>query len=315
MPAPTGWVTDYSTSDYEYRVHRAKTACVNTHYLAEAVPVVSAELAPNALALYLGCQGVDMPGTVWCRPCIDHPDNARFAKDPGNFYWRFTLRLGEEMRRLARGKFLVGFPDLIEGLDTLAAMRGNQELLADLLGRPDWAHDSLTKITELYFEYYDELYEAYRDEASGSIWGAFGGWAPGRMAKLQCDFSAMISPDMFREFMGPVFAAMTARLDYIIYHWDGVDALQHHDALLAISGIQVLQWTPGAGVEPPDHPRWWPIFHKTLDAGKAIDIACDSVEGMHALRREFGRRLNRFLILVPAQSLQHAHEILAASEG
>ena len=34
-------------------------------------------------------------------------------------------------------------PDLIEGLDTLAAMRDTQPLLIDLLERPEWVHDAL----------------------------------------------------------------------------------------------------------------------------------------------------------------------------
>lgn len=51
MPEPAGWVTDYSTSDFEYRVNLSARACVNTHYLAEAVPQTSPHFAPNCLAL------------------------------------------------------------------------------------------------------------------------------------------------------------------------------------------------------------------------------------------------------------------------
>ncbi|MAF10194.1 hypothetical protein CMK11_07070, partial [Candidatus Poribacteria bacterium] len=129
LPQPPGWVTHYSTSDYDYRVNLAARSCVNTEYLAEATPHVSPDLAPNCLALYLGCEGVEMPGTVWCKPCIESPESASFDYDADNPYWRFTLRLGRECLRLGAGKFLVQFPDLIEGFDTLAAMRGTELLL------------------------------------------------------------------------------------------------------------------------------------------------------------------------------------------
>jgi len=82
-----------------------------------------------------------------------------------------------------------------------------------------------------------------RDEVGGSIFWA---WAPGRMAKFQCDFSAMISPAMFGEFMVPVLREMTERVSYCMYHWDGPGALGHHDHLLSLPRLTMLQWTPGA---------------------------------------------------------------------
>jgi len=273
------------------------------------VPHAAPDLAPNCLALYLGCHGVEMPGTVWMRPCIDAPETARFELDPANFYWDFTVRLAREQLRLAEGKFMISFPDLIEGLDTLAGMRGTEELLVDLKFRPDWVHACLNQITERYFECYDTLYDMFRDEAGGSHFWA---WAPGRMVKLQCDFAAMISPDMFGEFMVPVLTAMTQRLDYSMFHWDGPGAIAHHDHLLSVPELSMLQWTPGAGVEPIQHPRWWPLYHKTVEAGKKmILLGSPSLEELEALRREFGPQLKSFMISFHAESVQQADEAIA----
>jgi 5-methyltetrahydrofolate--homocysteine methyltransferase len=307
MPRPEGWVTDYSTSNFEYRVNCSARACTVTHYLGDAVPGVAPDLAPNCLALYLGCKGVETEGTVWCEPIIDDPKSASFDYDPDNFYWQFSLRLGREQVRLGKGKFLVAFPDLIEGLDTLAAMRGTSNLLLDLVERPEWVHACLRRITGRYFHYYDVLYDMIRDEAGGSVFWA---WAPGRMAKFQCDFSAMISPDMFGEFMVPVLTEMTERVSYCMYHWDGPGALCHHDHLLSIPKLRMLQGTAGDGHEPPWHPRWWPYFHKTIEAGKKVFIWCDAVEQLFALRREFGQGFKQFLISMGARSPAHAAEIL-----
>ena len=106
MPQPEGWVTNYSTSDFDYRVNLSARQCVNTYYLGDAVPSVAPDLAPNCLALYLGCKGVETEGTVWCEPFVEDPEEARFEYDPDNFYWQFTRRLGEEQLRLGEGKFL-----------------------------------------------------------------------------------------------------------------------------------------------------------------------------------------------------------------
>ena len=93
---PPGWVTNYSTTNFSDRVDLSSMACIHTHYLSEALPAVAPDLAPNCLAPYLGCTGVEMPGTVWCRPCIGRPEEASFAFDPDNFYWRFSLELGRQ---------------------------------------------------------------------------------------------------------------------------------------------------------------------------------------------------------------------------
>jgi hypothetical protein len=306
MQRPEGWVTDYSTSDFAFRLHNCLTGCSGGEFLAEAVPVVSPDLAPNTLALFLGCQGVEMPGTVWCEPCIDDPAHAEFRVRRDNFYFDFCWRLARETLKRCKGKFLVCYPDLIEGLDTLAAMRGTEPLLLDLIERPDWVHESLRQITRCYFEVYDEMYDAFKDERGGT-W--FWAWAPGRMAKLQCDFSAMISSAMFGEYMVPVLRDMTARLDYCMYHWDGVNALQHHDHLLSLPRLTMLQWTPGEGQPGPSHPKWWRMHHKTLDAGKKLILGA-SKEEMLALKKEFGSQFKNIMLNMWAPSLEEANEIL-----
>ena len=307
MPEPKGWVTHYSTTNFEYRVNLSARACVSTYFLGEAVPTVAPDLAPNCLALFLGCKGVEMPNTVWCKPCMNGPEAARFEFDPKSFYWNFVLRLGGEQLRLGRGKFLIQFPDLIEGLDTLAAMRGSEKLLVDLIERPEWVQRCLRQITDRYFHYYDILYDLYRDEVGGSNFWA---WAPGRMAKFQCDFSAMISPAMFKEFMVPVLKEMCERVSYCMYHWDGPGALAHHDHLLSIPRLTMLQWTPGAGVEPTHHRRWWPLYHKTIAAGKKVFAGCDTIENLKAMKNEFGPGLKQFLIPMNAKTPEQAEEIL-----
>jgi len=312
LPKPPGWITDYATWDFDYRVNLSARACTGSHCLGDSVPCVAPDLAPNCLALYLGCRGVESPGTVWCEPCMAKPEEAKFEYDPDNAYWQFSQRLGREQLRLGKGKFLIQFPDLIEGLDTLAAMRGTEPLLIDLIERPDWVHRCLRQITDRYFHHYDVLYDLFRDEVGGSIFWA---WAPGRMAKFQCDFSAMISADMFGEFMVPVLREMCERVSYCMYHWDGPGALQHHDHLLSIPKLKMLQWTPGDGHEPCWDKHWWPYFHKTFEAGKKVFIWVDGVETLKALKKEFGPSFKQFLIGFGVKTLAEADDVLRLVSG
>ncbi len=312
LPEPEGWVCHYSTKSLPYRVNLALRACLGTEYLGEAVPQAAAgDLAPNCLALYLGCRGVEMPGTVWCEPCMSSPEEARFAYDPDNFYWQFSLAAHRRVAELGRGKLLQQFPDLIEGLDTLAALRGSQELLMDLIERPEWVYACLRCITDLYFHYYDVLYDILRDEVGGSVFWA---WAPGRLAKFQCDFSAMISPAMVRVFWGPGLPEIPARVSYSLYHWAGPGARGHFEALASIPRLTMLQWTPGAGAPPTWDPHWWPMYHQVLDAGKKLLIAAANLEQLLALKREFGEQTKQMLINIWAPDAPAARACLSAME-
>ena len=105
----------------------------------------------------------------------------------------------EGMKRFYR-KSLVHLPDFVEGLDILVALGGTNGLLLDMYDHPCHVHRFQRALLELYFEYCDRCYEITRDQTGGSC---FWVWAPGRLAKLQCDFSAMISPAMFDEYLVP----------------------------------------------------------------------------------------------------------------
>ena len=308
---PPGWSTNYSTRDFGYRVNLAARECGPWEYHGEALPNVSPDLGPNCLALYLGCTATDGEDTVWFHPCIQSPETATFTVSASNFYWDFTQRLAREQLRLGRGKFLTSFPDLIEGLDTLAAMRGTEELLYDLMERPEWVHDSLRRITESYFQCYDQLYDLIHDERGGSHFWA---WAPGRVAKLQCDFSAMISPSMFQDFMVPVLRRMTERLDYAIYHWDGPGAIPHLDHLLSVPRIHMIQWTAGAGAPPVWDRCWWPLYHRIVDSGRKVFLVDFDPGRFVDLKAEFGGKVGQFMLAMTCPTAEEAREMLVRAQ-
>ena len=313
LPEPEGWVTSYSWRSLPYRVNLARRQSLYTDYVGEATPwSAPGDLGPGCVSLYLGCEGHEMPGTVWMEQCIASPEQARFEVDRNNFYWNFTLQAHRETLRYSPGRFLHQFPDLIEGLDTLAAMRGSMELLTDMIDRPEWVRACLRQITDRYFYYYDVLYNLMRDEVGGSVFWA---WAPGRMTKLQCDFSAMLSPAMFADFMKPVLVEMTERVGYSMYHLDGPEALGHVDTLLSVPGLNMIQWTPGAGEPFTDDPIWFPLYRRVIDAGKTLFIFATDLPHLEAIKREFGSGCKQMLINMSFQTHQDAAAALRVLEG
>jgi len=163
----------------------------------------------------------------------------------------------------------VSFPDLIENVDTLAAMRGTLNLLADMIENKEFCHSMLKQLVDMYFVYYDQIYNIIKDEEGGSVYWVY---APGRIAKLQCDYSAMISKDMFEEYVVQYLNQIHERLDYSFYHFDGPQAIHHLDSLLNMPKLGGIQWTPGAAFPNTDNERWLPMYKKIVDAGKKIFI-------------------------------------------
>jgi hypothetical protein len=103
--------------------------------------------------------------------------------------------------------------------------------------------------------------------------------------------SAMISPDMFREFVQPYLGLQCQRVDHAFYHLDGPEAICHLPALLEIPGLHGIQWTPGAGTEPVESEKWWPLYRQIQEAGKSLFLLGITAELVPVFSRQFDRNL------------------------
>ena len=90
------------------------------------------------------------------------------------------------------------------------------------------------------------------------------------MTKLQSDISTMISEDDYRRFVQPFIREQCQRIDYTLYHLDGVGAIRHLPALLEISELNAIQWTPGVGEPQGGSSKWYDLYGRILDGGKSV---------------------------------------------
>ena len=259
-------------TDPAYRLAVAEHQLGNTVCYAESFPYFDTQIGPGSLGLFLGAEPVFEPTTVWYEPCID--DSEQFGAidvDPTRSrWWDVHMAVIEKGLADADGRFLVGVPDLIENIDTLAAMRDNQPILMDLVERPEWVKQRLGEINQAFFRAFDLMYDRVKDCFGGNAFSAFKLWGPGKTAKVQCDFCCMISQHMFREFVVPPLAEQCAWLDYAMYHLDGTQAIHQLDALLEIESLDAIEWTPQAGIETGGDPRWYDMYRRILAAGKSV---------------------------------------------
>ncbi|MCL2351755.1 MAG: trimethylamine corrinoid protein 2 [Firmicutes bacterium] len=290
-------------------------------FAADSYPGFDADFGPGSLALYLGCEPVFAEDTVWYRECVsDSWENRPIAFDENNPWWRLHYQMVKKAAEMSGGDYLVNIPDLIENVDTLASMRGTTNTCYDLIDEPELMKRRLSELDEVYFRYYDRLYDAVKDENGGSSFAAFQVWGPGRTAKVQCDFSALMSPEQYREFIVPSLTKQCGRLDFSIYHLDGPGAVKHLGALMEIEPLRALQWTAGNGQPDGADEKWYFIYDKVMEAGKSLWIhvgegsAGELVEKARRLVRRYGVRAT--YLLFPHVDAETGEEILkAAAKG
>ena len=256
--------------DPQWRADYLDWYVAHSSLMADMLPVANTQLGPGSLAAILGGVFEGGEDTIWIHPDPNYSDDIVFNPEHPN--WLLHKELLKACKAKAQGHYYVGMPDLMEGLDVLAAIKGTDKVLLDTVMQPEVLEHQMQQIYDIYFHVFDELYDIIR-EGDEMAFCYFSSWAPGKMSKLQSDISTMISVDDYRRFVQPFIREQCQKIDYTLYHLDGVGAMHHLDALLEIEELNAIQWTPGVGEPQGGSPKWYDLYKKILAGGKSI-MAC-----------------------------------------
>ena len=260
--------------DPEWRAQYLDWYVAHSSLKADMLPVANTQLGPGSLAAILGGVFEGGEDTIWIhpRPVVDGNAVDEITFNPQHPNYLLHKELLKACKRKAQGHYYVGMPDLMEGLDVLAALKGTDKVLLDTVMQPEVLEHQMQQINDIYFQVFDELYDIIR-EGDEMAFCYFSSWAPGKMSKLQSDISTMISIDDYCRFVQPFIREQCQKIDYTLYHLDGVGAMHHLDALLEIEELNAIQWTPGVGEPQGGSPKWYDLYKKILSHGKSI-MAC-----------------------------------------
>ena len=256
--------------DPQWRAEYLDWYVAHSSLKADILPVANTQLGPGSLAAILGGVFEGGEDTIWIHPNPDFTDEIIFNPEHPN--WILHKELLKACKAKANGHYFVGMPDLMEGLDVLAALKGTDRVLLDTVMQPEILEQQMQQINDIYFKVFDELYDIIR-EGDEMAFCYFSSWAPGKMSKLQSDISTMISQDDYRRFVQPFIREQCQKIDYTLYHLDGVGAMHHLPALLEIEELNAIQWTPGVGEPQGGSPKWYDLYKKILAGGKSV-MAC-----------------------------------------
>ena len=259
----------YHWTDISHHIDYLEKRNLSTIYMGEAIPSVC---PMSAWCAYYGGKTRFLRDTIWHEPMFsdwrDAPDWDTAWRDAG---YENLLSMMKALCEQRSGRYFVGFPPILFGApsDMVAAMRGTDRYLLDLLEYPDEVENAQTRMAKNYAKVYDEIWaliHSYGYEGYGNWWPI---WSPEPLAVFQSDVSCMISETMFERFVAQHLETMTSHVVHAFYHLDGPDAIRHVDRICEMPNLDAIQWVPGAGTEP-GALQWLDLFKRIQGHGKAV---------------------------------------------
>jgi len=280
VPNPSRPPVTY-TDNYFARIHNPLEVIVDglmenaggVLYLGESLPCPNLSFGCDEIAAFCGGSlsfNENRHDTNWSTPFVDNWEDVMPIRiQRGNALWLRMQRLMDMCADAMKGRMLFSPLDLHTNMDLLLALRGAEKLCLDLIERPETIDAAMEQTMSVFNVIYGRAYENYNLPGITGI-------------TLQCDFSCMISADMFRRFVLPY---LEREAEYfrgrVFYHWDGPTALTHTEDLINSTGLYVMAFVPGAGNGP--HSDYLDLYKKIQQGGKAVAVGGtpDEVKFMH----------------------------------
>ncbi len=239
-------------------------------YVADGYPSIWPNFGPGVLAAFLGARMIGREETIWFAPDqVEPPDKLRLRFDPSNAEFARVSEIVRCAAELWNGGVQVGMTDLGGTLDVVQTFRPGELLATDLYDFPDEIKRLSWEVHEAWFDAFERLVAAAGPHNPGySAWTAL--LSARSYYMLQCDFSYLIGPAMFEEFVLPELSASCRWLERPFYHLDGPGQLPHLDMLLSIPELRGVQWVPGDG--SPDVRHWPEVYRRITEAAKLIEV-------------------------------------------
>jgi hypothetical protein len=252
------------------------------------------------MASYMGSRAEAAQDTIWFHPVGKKIRDIRISVDRDGFWYKRVHAIEDAALKAWGGDVQISISDIGGNLDTLASLRGTEDLLMDLADDPDTVETLSRDITREWLKVYDAEARKIAKVCRGfTSWSPV--WSKERSYMFQCDLSYMFSNEMFERFVVPDLAACCEQIPASFYHLDGKGAVKHLDSLLAIKKLKGVQWIAGAG-QPPPH-QWPELLSRIRAAGKFCQVF-ETPEGALNLKKS-RKDLRGFIIGVnmPAGAL------------
>lgn len=276
---PGGFYMEGAREDLDPIVERIVHNAGCTWYGGEAMPAYTPSFGPDMFAAWMGADlrwSDSGEGTSWVVEFVEDWEAAFPLRiETEGKWWQRMVEFCAKLGEAAKGKMLVAHLDLHSNADALSAIRTPARLCMDFYDYPYLIDKAMQQVRGLYPFVYESLYQAAQMHLSGTQ-----GWVPmyhpGRTNTIQCDFLALIGPELSRKYVIPALEEETQYLDACVYHYDGPECLVHLDDILSLERLYVIQWTRGA--RNKRDIEWMDLFKRIQAAGKGLYLGTNPEE-------------------------------------
>ncbi|MCC6857297.1 MAG: hypothetical protein IT158_01990 [Bryobacterales bacterium] len=206
------------------------------------------------------------------------------------------LEFADALVRASGGRFPVSHSAEIGPSDLHALLRGHNESVLDLVDEPEKSQELLWLVAGIFRDATEEIWKRLPLFEGGYFDAQYSLWAPGPIARLQEDASAVYSPALYRRFVQPVDRMLAAHFasSFIHLHSTSMFLLE---AFLEVEEIQCYEINNDA-LGPPVR-KMVPFFQRVQAAGKPLLIRGSfTTEEMRLLTDSLEPRGLFFLVMV-----------------
>ena len=298
-----------SYTDPEYMTANFRKQMEMTRYMGDALPCLFPNFGTSGFVQYTGAVPHYAPDTIWFNPTLKSPDadQIMFQSD----IYQEHIRMMQKLVKLSKDDYFISMPNHCGILDGLAAIRGTEQLLFDLIEEPDFVKSAVQNLINIQKRAIPGFYETIRKNNRNGIthsWMHL--WSEKNIMQIQCDFSVMISPDNYEEFVVTELEKAAEWTDYAVYHLDGQEQIRHLDHILSVDNVKMIQWTPVAG--QPHTTAFLPVLQKIQQAGKGLVLMLEPWEVEIVMEQLSSRGLR--MVVNDVHSVEDAKELIKLVE-
>lgn len=274
----------------EYRLAADRYFLEWRHFHAETAPYAGTAYGSSlcTLAAMAGARVHYTPdtGTAWIQ---EEPD--LYSRDLPEFHedsppYAFAVRMIRRHAETFGYDCILGADVMLDPLTTLSMMRGAGNLCMDLVERPDMVRRWADRLGEMFLRIAAGYRVARALQGRREHYNWTGIWAPGDLEALQCDFSAMLSPEMFRAFAMPHLERQAAFYDYALWHLDGPDEIRHLEDICSVPRLRAIQWVDTRRQGPKAYVD---LFRKVLKLDRSVIFGVRSADEALDMARLLGK--------------------------
>ena len=233
--------------------------------------------ASPSQAIFWGCGTLGsamriLPGNVVAVDrALDWGDLSDLGLDSRrNSPWFTTyIEFIDKLVERSAGRFPVSHGTLVGPLDYAVSLRGHEQTAIDLMLEPEKALDLLMRLGEFFIQITQEAWKHIPLFHGGYYDAQYQLWAPGSIVRLQEDAVAVISPDLYKNYLQKVDRMVAGSFENSFMHLHAT-SMFILDKILEIEEIRAFEINNDVGGPPVD--QMLPCFKKVQAAGRPLLI-------------------------------------------